>query len=84
MAADPATQTTAPRPTFFGRLNALETIVVAVIALVAMAGLLMITKGVYLKAAEPDAGEARVQANPPNGAVLTQPVSGTLAARPIN
>ncbi|MEI2302326.1 class GN sortase [Ensifer sp. MJa1] len=39
-----------PRPGFFARLSAVETIVLAIIALIALAGLLMIGKGFYMKA----------------------------------
>jgi sortase A len=41
---------TEQRPGFLARLSAIETIVVAVIALIALAGLLLIGKGFYIKA----------------------------------
>ncbi|OQP87724.1 hypothetical protein BTR14_03940 [Rhizobium rhizosphaerae] len=45
----PPAKQAAARPSFLAGLNALETIIVAVIALVALAGLLMIAKGLILK-----------------------------------
>lgn len=39
-----------PRPGFFARLSAAETIVLAVIALIALAGLMLVGKGFYIKA----------------------------------
>lgn len=40
-----------PRPSFLAGLSAGETIVAAIIALLALAGLLLIGKGFYMKAA---------------------------------
>jgi len=39
-----------PGPGFLARLSAVETIVLAIIALIALAGLLLIGKGFYMKA----------------------------------
>lgn len=39
-----------PRPGFFARLSAVETVVLAVIALIALAGLMLVGKGFYMKA----------------------------------
>lgn len=39
-----------PRPGFLARLSAIETIVVAIIALIALAGLMLVGKGFYMKA----------------------------------
>ncbi|OCP09236.1 MULTISPECIES: class GN sortase [unclassified Ensifer] len=39
-----------PRPGFLARLSAVETIVLAIIALIALAGLMLIGKGFYMKA----------------------------------
>ncbi|USJ22072.1 class GN sortase [Ensifer adhaerens] len=39
-----------PRPGFLARLSAVETIVLAIISLIALAGLLLIGKGFYMKA----------------------------------
>lgn len=38
-----------PRPDFFARLSALETIVAAVFALAVLAGLMLVGKGFYMK-----------------------------------
>ncbi len=48
MAAD--NQKPEPRPGFLARLSAVETIVLAVIALIALAGLMLVGKGFYMKA----------------------------------
>ncbi|MCZ4092011.1 hypothetical protein [Sinorhizobium psoraleae] len=47
------------RAGFLARLSAIETIVVAIIALIALAGLLLIGKGFYMKAKAELAGEQR-------------------------
>ena len=47
MARRPASD---PHTGFLARLNALETVVLAIIALVALAGLMLVGKGFYLKA----------------------------------
>lgn len=49
---------TDPRPTFLARLSAIETIIVAAIALIALAGLMLTGKGLYMKAAERPAVES--------------------------
>ena len=49
------------RAGFLARLSAIETIIVAIIAMIALAGLMLIGKGIYMKAtAEPFAAERHV------------------------
>ncbi|ASY63805.1 hypothetical protein SJ05684_c23650 [Sinorhizobium sojae CCBAU 05684] len=48
--ADDEDAPTDQRPPFLARLSAIETIIVAAIALTALAGLMLIGKGFYLKA----------------------------------